>query len=791
MQRGHRMARGATFGLVALLLLAQLAGCGAAPSDTPTPPAKFVPEEVKSTSTKDVAKETPDSAAPPKPEEDTGKKRETQDPDDTADSDDKKTPATETEEYFPRRISLADALGTTLAPRKDIFPDDAEWLNTGRSLKLKDLEGKFVILDFWTYCCINCMHILPELKKLEHKYPNELVVIGVHSAKFDTEKDAQNIADAILRYEIEHPVINDSEHEIWNLLGVRSWPTVALIDPQGNLVDGRSGEFKAEEFMKVLDEAIPFYDKLGRMNRTPLKLERLAEQAPKTPLRYPGKILADEAGKRLFISDSNHNRIVIASPDGKLLDVIGSGAIGMNDGSFEQASFDHPQGCALVGDTLYVADTENHALRKVDLKAKTVQTIAGTGRQAKYPWPGLDKIAKEATEAAREGRDQPKIPDRWVGTPAETALNSPWALWPHDGALYIAMAGPHQIWKMPLDEKEIGPYAGNGREDIVDGPLVPTGEAALQHSLGFSSFAQPSGLSSDGEWLFVADSEGSSIRAVPLDPTKEVRTVVGTNELDGGRLFEFGDVDGEREMVKLQHPLDVVFHDGTIYVADTYNNKIKAVDAKTGATSTFVGTGAAGKSDDEPTFDEPAGLAVLGDSLFVADTNNSLVRTVDLKTRKVSTFTVEGLAPAKVTKKVTEPDFSDAIQAKAKPQTLKAIDGKVTLNVTLELPPDWKINPLAPASYYVHEIGAAKIVDAAAIGKHALDKPATKFAIELPVASGGATTVTISMNYYYCQESDAGICKVGSVVFEQPLTIADSAEQSSAELVHVVTDDAP
>lgn len=776
-----------------MLLLATLAGCGAE-SGTPTANTKFVPEEAqpseKSASSNKSVKpapagsqeEKPDANAPTPPE------TEPKTPD-TAKAKPEEA-AEEEQEYFARRISLADALESSRSPRKDIFPEGAEWLNTSGPLELKDLKGKFVILDFWTYCCINCMHILPELKKLEEKYPNELVVIGVHSAKFDGEKDTQNIADAVLRYEIEHPVVNDSEHELWNMLGVRSWPTVALIDPEGNLVEGRSGEFKAEEFMKVLDEAIPFYDKKGRMDRTPLKLELLADRAAKTPLRYPGKILADEAGKRLFISDSNHNRIVIASPDGKLIDTIGSGAIGMNDGSFAEASFDKPQGCALVGDVLYVADTENHALRKVDLKAKTVTTIAGTGRQARYPWPGLDKIAKEANAAAREGRDQPKIPERWVGKPSETALNSPWALWPHDGALYIAMAGPHQIWKMPLDESEIGPYAGNGREDIVDGPLVPQGEDALQHKLGFSSFAQPSGLSSDGEWLFVADSEGSSIRAVPFDPTQKVKTVVGTNELAGGRLFEFGDVDGEREMVKLQHPLDVVYHDGTIYVADTYNNKIKAVDAKTGATKTFAGTGAAGKSDEEPTFDEPAGLALLGDTLYVADTNNSLIRTVDLKSRKVSTFTVEGLTPAKVTRKVTETDFSDAPHVKAEAQTLKATDGKVTLNVAFEVPPGWKINPLAPAVYYVGETGEAKLIDPAGLGKKSLEKPAAKFAVELPVKTTGETMVTISMNYYYCQESDAGICKVGSIVFEQPLTISDDAKASSAEVVHVITDDA-
>lgn len=783
--RSHRC----WFTIALWVLLAASIGCESAPA---TPTAKFVPEEAAEPSEKreTVGAAETESDAPPEPEKTDAAAAEPLKP--GADEDSQpKDGSDDEDEIFPRRVSLKKALEDESIPGGDLFPQGADWLNTGRPLKLKDLEGKFVLLDFWTYCCINCMHILPELKKLEHKYPNELVVIGVHSAKFDEEKDSQNIADAVLRYEIEHPVVNDSEHHVWNLLGVRSWPTVVLIDPQGNLVYGRPGEFKAEEFIEILDEAIAFYDKRGRMDRSDLRLKRLADEVPVTPLRYPGKILADEAGKRLFISDSNHNRIVIASPDGKLIETIGSGAIGKEDGSFASASFDHPQGCALVGDMLYVADTENHLLRKVDLKSKTVTTIAGTGNQARYPWPGLEQLAKEMAAAGREGRDQPGLPERWVGKPLETALNSPWALWPHDGALYVAMAGPHQIWKMPLDESEIGPYAGNGREDIVDGPLVPTGDAALQHALGYSSFAQPSGLSSDGEWLFVADSEGSSIRAVPFDPTQKVRTVIGTNDLEHGRLFEFGDVDGEREIAKLQHPLEALYHDGVIYVADTYNNKVKAVDAKTGATKTFVGTGEAGKSDDAPSFDEPAGLAILGDKLYVADTNNSLIRVVDLKSRMVSTLQIEGLAPPTSARKETVPDFSDAMRIKANRRTVKPVDGKITLDVAFDLPPGWKMNPLAPAAYFVAETTDAGMVAETALGKHKFETPTASFRVELPVKSSGETTISVSMNYYYCQEKDAGVCKVGSVVFEQPVTISDDAEASSIELRHAITDEAP
>jgi thiol-disulfide isomerase/thioredoxin len=509
------------------------------------------------------------------------------------------------------------------------FPQDVQWFNTRKPLKKADLKGKFVLLDFWTYCCINCMHILPELKKLEQQFPNNLVVIGVHTAKFDAEKEDDNIRDAILRYEIEHPVLNDSKHVLWKAYGVNSWPTIWLLDPEGMAVRFNSGEFKAALVAGEIEAGLPYYREQKLLNETPLKFELEESKEKPTPLRFPGKILADEKGNRLFISDSNHNRIVITTLDGKLIETIGSGQVGRGDGDFQSASFNHPQGCALSGDTLYIADNENHMIRKADLKAKTVKTVAGTGEQASNPFPGWIP-----------GSHPPVGQRKFVGPPPATELSSPWALWATKTDLFIAMAGCHQIWKMPLDETEIGPYAGNGREDIIDGPVTPR-----EPFKGGSAFAQPSGLSSDGStWLFVADSEGSSIREVPLKPgTHEVKTVVGSAHLPAGRLFAFADVDGPRTTAKLQHCLDVDFLDGKLYVADTYNHKIKVVDAKTGDTKTLAGNGKPGSGDSPAQFHEPAGLAHAEGKLYVADTNNHLIRTIDIATGKVGTLTIAGL----------------------------------------------------------------------------------------------------------------------------------------------------
>ena len=649
------------------------------------------------------------------------------------------------------------------------FPKDMQWLNTAGPLRKQDLLGKFVLFDFWTYCCINCMHILPELKKLEQAYPNQLIVIGVHSAKFETEKGTKNIEEAILRYEIEHPVINDADHRIWDSFGVQSWPTVMLIDPQGNAVWGTGGEIEFEDVDRLLQLAIPYYQQEKLLDETPLRFDLVAHRQDPTPLRFPGKVLADETSRRLFITDSNHNRIVIASLDGKLLDVIGSGAMGRADGGYGEATFDHPQGLALAGETLFVADTENHMLRKVDLTAKQVTTIAGTGVQRRGAWPGMEGV---------ETVDQ--LPERYVGPPRETELNSPWALWVHKQDLYIAMAGPHQIWKMPLDESEMGPYAGNGREDIVDGELLPR----IPYQQGYSSFAQPSGLTSDGEWLYVADSEGSSIRAVPFDPTQEVRTVVGTSNLPYGRLFEFGDRDGEKENVLLQHCLGVAYHEGKLYVADTYNNKVKVDDAKTGATKTIAGTGEPGLADDPAQFDEPAGVSIAAGVLYVADTNNHLIRTVDLASGKVGRLAIESLSAPPPTEVPQQPDFSKAVQIKLDPVEIKPETGNITLNVKLQLPTGWKLNPLAPASYWVIAAGETGPLDRAGFGRHALAEPQTEFSIPVPVQGAGKADVQVGMTFYYCQEGSGGLCKVGSVLWIVPLEITDTAATSSVSLEH-------
>jgi DNA-binding beta-propeller fold protein YncE len=509
---------------------------------------------------------------------------------------------------YPQRVEAPELVG-------------GEWVNLAKPLSLKELRGRFVLLDFWTFCCINCMHVLPELKKLEHAYPNELVVVGVHSAKFEGEQSTENIREAALRYEIEHPVVNDAKMAIWQRYGARSWPTLVLIDPEGQVVWAANGERSADEIKKVIELGLPFYRAQGLLRPAPRPTLVESGNAAATALRFPGKVFADGNGGRIFVADSNHNRIVVCTLDGKLLDVVGSGTIGRADGAFAACSFHHPQGMALVGDVLYVADTENHLLRKVELKAKTVKTIAGTGSMG-HAWQEIDST----TETKR--------------TTLTTSLSNPWALWAQGADLYIAMAGMHQIWKMPLDESGIAAYAGSGRENITDGALL----SSAPYDAGSAAFAQPSGLTSDGKQLFVADSEGSTVRTVPFDAKGTVQTLVGLT----GTLFDFGDVDGTGQNVRLQHPLGVAWADGKLYIADTYNNRIKVIDVAPRSCRSVAGTGKVGSADAEEgsaaTFNEPAGISAANGRLYVADTNNHAIRVVELAApNRVSTLVIEGL----------------------------------------------------------------------------------------------------------------------------------------------------
>src|SRR6476660_7931481 len=256
------------------------------------------------------------------------------------------------------------------------------WLNTGKPLTLKDLKGKVVLLDFWTLCCINCIHIMPDLARLEKKYANELVVIGVHSAKFENEKNSESIRKAILRYGLRHPVVNDADQKIWNAYDCSSWPTLVLIDPEGNFLGQTTGEGKYELLDKVIGKLVEEARKKRTLDEKPMRFDTAKfRDKVDSPLYFPGKVLADAKTDRLYIADSTNHDSVVTDLKGNKVAVAGTGSPGRKDGPFATAQFDDPQGMAVNGTVLYVADRKNHCVRELDLRTQTVRTIAGTGEQ--------------------------------------------------------------------------------------------------------------------------------------------------------------------------------------------------------------------------------------------------------------------------------------------------------------------------------------------------------------------------------------------------------------------------
>jgi thiol-disulfide isomerase/thioredoxin len=635
-------------------------------------------------------------------------------------------------------LARNDALAGNHAPD---FGSGHEWLNVSRPLALhRDLHGKLVLVDFWTYCCINCMHVLPDLEYLEEKYRDEPVAfVGCHSAKFTNEADAANVREAVIRYRIRHPVVVDEDFRIWRSYGIRGWPGMVLISPEARILASVGGEGNRDLLDLLIEEALALYRQKGvPWNRDPLPIRLEADAKLTGDLSYPGKLVAAPGGSSLFVSDSNHNRVIEISLDGQFLNAIGSGEAGSRDGTLEKATFDRPQGLAFHGRALLVADTENHRVRRVDLDAGLVTTIAGAGGQGherRGYWPAR-----------------------------EVSLNSPWDLHVRGDDAYVAMAGPHQVWRLDLARGVIEAWAGDGSERRLDGTREECG------------FAQPSGLATDGEWLYVADSEASAIRAIRFE-SGEVRTLAGGGD-DPRDLFHFGDEDGTGAGRRFQHPLGVHVAGGVLYVADAYNHKVKTVELATGRVTTLAGDGSRGTEDgSRARFSEPSGLWALGRKLYIADSNNHRVRVLDLRRGDVSTLALRGVPiPRRHTLRPSAPpacipDFPGMERAPEREVTLKP--GNAVIRAALRPPGGRKLAEGSPHVYEVHQEGAAL----------AFEAPRGTFASEtlaIPAkATAGESSVVVRVLYYHC--GDDLTCQLETMEWPLRVTVA-TAGDSEIEL---------
>jgi thiol-disulfide isomerase/thioredoxin len=431
------------------------------------------------------------------------------------------------------------------------------WLNTGGTqLGLADLRGSFVLLDFWTFCCVNCLHVLDELRPLEERFSDVLTVVGVHSPKFAHEAVHANVVAAVDRYEVHHPVLDDPDLATWKQYAVRAWPTLVLVDPEGYVVHVASGEGHAEGLGRLLEELVAEHQAKGTLRRGDGPY--VPPPAPDSELAFPGKALRLPDGS-LLVSDSAHHSLVVVAGE-QVVRRIGTGRRGRADG--RRPSFAEPQGLCLLDDgRVLVADTANHLLRTLDLDTGEVRTVAGTGRVWR---PG----------------------DPTQGPALEVNLSTPWDVAVWDGEVVVAMAGTHRLWA--FDGTTVRVLAGTTGEGLRDG------DATAAH------LAQPSGLAAAPDRLWFADSETSALRWYAGG---QVGTAIGTG------LFDFGHRDGAAAQALLQHPLGVTaLPDGSVAVCDTYNGAVRRYDPASDTVTTLM-TGLA----------EPSDAVVDGEHLLVVE----------------------------------------------------------------------------------------------------------------------------------------------------------------------------
>ena len=626
-------------------------------------------------------------------------------------------------------------------PAAPEFPAGYDWFNVSRPLSMSgDLRGKIVLLDFWTQGCINCIHIIPDLHRLEQEYPDEVVVIAVHWAKFPSERESEAVREASIRYGRQHPIVNDDQELLRRAYGINAWPTVVAIDPLGRVLGPIAGEGVYERLAPAIGVMADEYGHNGLIDPTPLGELLEIEPALPTVLSFPGKVLADEAGDRLFIADTGRHRVLVATLDGELVEVIGTGAEGRADGGFAEASFRRPQGMALSsdGNTLYIADRENHLIRAADLRARDVTTIAGTGEP---------------------------VTVFQAGPAAQTAIASPWDLHLEGEVLYIAGAGRHQLWLMNTASGVLDFFAGTGAEGLDDG-----------HRLA-ATLSQPSGLAAGYGVLYFTDPEASAVRQVSLGLDGQLDTLVGKH------LFVWGDEVGSFDDTLLQHAVGIEFVPGAqgaglLYVADTYNHRIKVLNLDTQTSSVLVGGGTPGLQDGFGTdalLAEPSGLSATTDTLYVADTNNHRIRTLDLATGELTTLALSNLEIATVTMAGVIDDHVVLLPQRVAP-------GIVEIVLDLKVPEGYKFN--TDGLFEFEWSAEGDLLAPRDTARYEARGP------EMPVrltgtigADSGTAVLMATAVVFYCPAVDETFCLIRDVNFTAPIEV-DSAGGSSIYLPH-------
>lgn len=614
----------------------------------------------------------------------------------------------------------ADALAVQLpAHPLEVITHEGSWLNMSHAPVPDDFHGRLVVLLFWRYSCPTCLAEMDRLAQFSKAYAEQLVLVAIHSPQFPGEAQNDTVLQALMRMDLHSPVLNDAQGKVAQAFKVDSWPSYVVLDPRGGMEAVFRGEGHVADITSRIEGLAKRYS--GRLRHDALPVMSGKQDLPFSLLDYPGKIAYlphYRNGPGLMIADSGHNRYVITDTDGKVLDIVGAGTAGKEDGSFEEARFWRPEGMAVDGDSVYLADAGNHLLRMANLSTRKVITLAGTGAERVGALNGMQ-----------------------TGLKADLASPQDVALWPDDKHVVMAMAGSHQLWSFDLSDKLVRVLAGTGKKGLKDGAVA------------VAELSQPSALAVLGGKLYFLDAGSGALRVLDKG---QVKTLVGREAVKK---------DGASGKGLMQYPLGLAGEGSTLYVADSYNHAIRRYDIKQEVLDTLAGQAGQGKDNGtlaKARFSNPEGVAWGGGKLYVADTHNRTIRVVDVASKEVATINAyEETRKEAVTLQDALPNttYTDPIR----------LERNVPVRLKLKLKPGWHINQDAPSYMALFDLVRNNEVVAS------FDRGMLK-QNQMAIAARVGMQYRLQGTFYYCEDKKDAVCLVKSI--DAPVGFEDGANKA-------------
>jgi thiol-disulfide isomerase/thioredoxin len=612
---------------------------------------------------------------------------------------------------------------------------NSKWFNLGKPLEISDLKDRVILLDFWSYSCVSCIEAISEIKELKQTFGSKLTVIGVHVGKFENDKTSNAIQKAVLKYDIDYPVINDSESKLADSFEVKAIPSFVLINPHGNTYEIYEGDSKLDELRSGVKKLISKYKFEITRDSLPLVLDKYSVLG--NVLMFPSHIeyAYDFSYKTrqlpaLFISNTGKDNIVVSSITGDIVVKIGSGQKGFQDGSFDVATFNSPRGLIFNSNKLYVADSGNNAIREIDFKEGKVTTILGSGANGFVIEDGK----------SHNGED------------VELSFPMDIEFFPTKNEIAIANSGSNQILSYNIKSNEVMVVAGNGADGIKDGKYPQ------------NSLSQTSALSAFNNKLYFTDSNSSALRV--MEENGEIKTLIGQDSK------KFGHKNGDKSTALMQHPQGLLVDDTGAYISDSFNHRIRKYDFSTNQIRDIVGNSKSGMglgSSSNTQFDEPMGITSILDRLFIVDSNNN--RIVILNRGTFSSELLDVMPPLKFSKE----GFLEYLPNLQQSENLVVkSDSEIVLKIKVKK--GWKINEAGPS--FINLLEMIKERKADLVMNFDWNNIATK-EMKLPKLIEGKDYLLQGV-IYYCEDKINSLCYIKS--YEQRIA-ADSGEKNSEVII--------